>query len=325
MKHLLNNAASAEVSPWVTLDTEGIHYSCEIPEIAYSIKNVSSPSVTWSATEATITFTGVKTYSDGTIEETQETQVVTFEQNKSTTDKPMEFTANTEYVDLGLPSGLKWAKCNLGATSETEYGAYFQWGDTNGYAKAKDKGGTSTARNITDSFTWNDVTVDYTVKQGGASGQGFTWDTAPFNNGSSSFDSTYFNAHKSEWLDGDVLKSEYDAATQNMGDGWRMPTEVELKELVENTTSTWYAKGNTEFGGVAGRKFTASNGNYIFIPAAGGAYDSSMGYVGYGSVWSSSLNASSTFYAWDLKFSNDTQGIYGIYSYYGFSVRGVRE
>ena len=34
-----------------------------------------------------------------------------------------------EYVDLGLPSGLKWAKCNVGATSEADYGSYFQWGD----------------------------------------------------------------------------------------------------------------------------------------------------------------------------------------------------
>ena len=35
-----------------------------------------------------------------------------------------------EYIDLGLPSGLKWAKCNLGAASETEYGDYFMWGST---------------------------------------------------------------------------------------------------------------------------------------------------------------------------------------------------
>ena len=34
-----------------------------------------------------------------------------------------------EYVDLGLPSGLKWAKSNVGAEKETDYGDYFQWGD----------------------------------------------------------------------------------------------------------------------------------------------------------------------------------------------------
>ena len=35
-----------------------------------------------------------------------------------------------EYVDLGLPSGLKWAKCNLGASKPTDYGDYYAWGET---------------------------------------------------------------------------------------------------------------------------------------------------------------------------------------------------
>ena len=37
---------------------------------------------------------------------------------------------SVEYVDLGLPSGLKWAKCNIGTNVETEPGLYFSWGDT---------------------------------------------------------------------------------------------------------------------------------------------------------------------------------------------------
>jgi hypothetical protein len=36
--------------------------------------------------------------------------------------------AGYEYVDLGLPSGTKWAKYNVGATSETEYGNYYMYG-----------------------------------------------------------------------------------------------------------------------------------------------------------------------------------------------------
>ena len=35
-----------------------------------------------------------------------------------------------EYVDLGLPSGLKWATCNVGASSPEEYGDYYAWGET---------------------------------------------------------------------------------------------------------------------------------------------------------------------------------------------------
>ena len=38
-----------------------------------------------------------------------------------------------KYVDLGLPSGLKWATCNVGASSPEEYGLYFAWGETTGY------------------------------------------------------------------------------------------------------------------------------------------------------------------------------------------------
>ena len=38
-----------------------------------------------------------------------------------------------EYVDLGLPSGLKWATCNVGASLPEEYGLYFAWGETTGY------------------------------------------------------------------------------------------------------------------------------------------------------------------------------------------------
>ena len=38
-----------------------------------------------------------------------------------------------EYVDLGLPSGLKWATCNVGATSPEQAGLYFAWGETIGF------------------------------------------------------------------------------------------------------------------------------------------------------------------------------------------------
>lgn len=47
-----------------------------------------------------------------------------------------------EYVDLGLPSGLKWATCNVGAYSPEEYGDYFAWGETSTkstYSKSNSK------------------------------------------------------------------------------------------------------------------------------------------------------------------------------------------
>ena len=38
--------------------------------------------------------------------------------------------APCEAVDLGLPSGTKWASCNVGATKPEEYGGYYAWGET---------------------------------------------------------------------------------------------------------------------------------------------------------------------------------------------------
>ena len=51
-----------------------------------------------------------------------------------------------EYVDLCLPSGTKWATCNVGANSETDYGLYFAWGETVGYSGITD----------TKKFGWGD-------------------------------------------------------------------------------------------------------------------------------------------------------------------------
>ena len=40
-----------------------------------------------------------------------------------------------EWVDLGLPSGVKWATCNIGAQNPEDVGLYFQWGDTQGWTR----------------------------------------------------------------------------------------------------------------------------------------------------------------------------------------------
>ncbi len=57
-----------------------------------------------------------------------ESEIYVLEDEPVTTSINMVSSFN--YVDLGLPSGLKWAKCNLGATSPEEYGSYFAWGET---------------------------------------------------------------------------------------------------------------------------------------------------------------------------------------------------
>ena len=43
---------------------------------------------------------------------------------------PTDYTNGYGYVDLGLPSGTKWATCNVGATNPEDYGNYYAWGET---------------------------------------------------------------------------------------------------------------------------------------------------------------------------------------------------
>ena len=200
----------------------------------------------------------------------------------------MKQTKQYEYVDLGLPSGLKWAKCNLGAETETDYGDYFMWG--------------STTPNT-------NTTCD--------------WEHAPFNNGSSDYNEEYFTSHKSEWLDdNNNLKPEFDAARAIMGGYWRMPTKAEIQELLDYTSNKW-----TEVNGVYGRKFTGSNGNSIFIPAAYFRSGSSFyGREDYnGDIWSSSLFTSRHKNAWYLNFFSDDFYVDYADRNYGLMVRGVYE
>ena len=164
-----------------------------------------------------------------------------------------------EYVDLGLPSGLLWATCNVGADTPEGYGDYFAWGETT----PKDYYGWSTYQHCMGS--------DYTL--------------------------TKYCQDPSYGYDGftdilTTLEPSDDAATANWGDGWRMPTQPEFQELLHNTTRIW-----TTQNGVNGRLFTAANGNSIFLPAAGYRNESSLVDAGSGGIyWSNSLYTDR--YAW---------------------------
>ena len=77
--------------------------------------------------------------------------------------------------------------------------------------------------------------------------------------------------------------SQYDAATSNWGDTWRMPTEAECKELIDNCT--WRLMTQN---GINGYKVTGPNGNYIFLPATGYRNEGLLNSArNYGYYWSS--------------------------------------
>ena len=199
----------------------------------------------------------------------------------------IEMCPDHAYVDLGLPSGLLWATCNVGADSPEDYGDYFAWGET----QPKD--------------TYN-------------------WSTYQYCNGDYNTLTKYCNnssyGYNGFTDDLTTLLPEDDAATANWGSDWRMPTEEEWQELYNNTTVTW-----TTQNGVNGRLFTASNGNSLFLPAAGSRYDSSLNDAGtYGYYWSSSLDTGNPSSAWYFYFDSGGYYVGSNLRYYGQSVRGVR-
>ena len=113
------------------------------------------------------------------------------------------------WVDLGL--SVKWATCNVGASSPEQYGNYFAWGEI---------------------ITKNTYTKD--------------------NN----------NTYDLSDIVGD---GRYDVATAKWGSSWRIPTDIEIQELIDNCTWTWTNKGGINGYMVKSKK----NGNSIFLPAAG--------------------------------------------------------
>ena len=120
----------------------------------------------------------------------------------------------------------------------------------------------------------------------------------------------------------DIAGTQYDAATANWGSPWVMPSLDQMNELKDNCTSEW-----TTENGVNGRRFTASNGASIFLPAAGDRWKDELDYAGsYGLYWSSTLIESDTIYAWDLYFDSGGVGTnYDSRRDFGHSVRPVRK
>ena len=119
--------------------------------------------------------------------------------------------------------------------------------------------------------------------------------------------------------------AEYDAATANWGDSWRMPTYDEMKELFDNCTWTWTWTVNSQV--YYGYKVTSNvNGNSIYLPAAG--YRNGTSLINAGSVgvyWSSSPYSRDPYNAYCLSFGSSFRSMGYSRRYYGRSVRPVSD
>lgn len=111
-----------------------------------------------------------------------------------------------------------------------------------------------------------------------------------------------------------------DVAHIKWGDNWHMPTEAEFQELIDECTWIW-----TTLNGKNGYKVVSkSNGNSIFLPAAGWRYGTSLYNDGSdGHYWSSSISESSPYDACWLRFDSDAHYTFSSPRNCGRSVRPV--
>ncbi len=168
-----------------------------------------------------------------------------------------------DWVDLGLPSGTRWATCNVGASSPEGYGNYYAWGEVAPKAI-------------------------------------YDWNYYRYCNGSANTLTKYCNSPtygSNGFTDNlTVLEACDDVATANWGESWRMPTSTEMQELFENCTRTWTnygllfvgPNGNSILLPAAGHRYEIE---LYQVDTNGGYWTSSVGeYAPYAQCGSFSLN-----------------------------------
>ena len=204
-----------------------------------------------------------------------------------------------DFVNLGLPSGLLWAKGNIVKNGdkyeigeETAYGAYVSWGNIVPHFS-------SNGSSFDDGYDWGDDNSGPYAETPGATiefieaGEGFAED------------------------------SGYDAARELLGGECKMPTKDDFVELYNNCTWAWVENYNGS--SVKGQLFTSKiNGARLFFPAAGRGENTYISHLSiYGYYWSRSLyDAERGYY---LSFMH--RGVYPQsmwYRYCGCSVRAVK-
>lgn len=170
----------------------------------------------------------------------------------------------------------------MGASKPEAGGDYFAWGET----KPKS------------AYSWDN----------------YKWGTYDWETNESNF-TKYTNSSGKTTLD-----AADDAATQNMGKRWRMPTAEEFEELIGYCYGSW-----TEENGIKGYKFTSvKNAAFVFLPASGYRRDGSLSDHGsYGGCWSSLLYPGYDYYAFGLGFSSGYCGVYDGSRSVGHTVRAV--
>ena len=251
------------------------HYSVESGDENVATVRIDGNSVIITAIgvgSTTITVTDTKSSETATIE-------VTVSADQTASLCPDDH--HPHLIDLGLPSGTKWACCNVDTDhpenqSPTNYGGYYAWGETETKS------------------VYNEVNYLYAT---GVDEDGDGW---------------YDDYHSDTNLNGvwqnlgsDIAGTQYDVAHVKWGGSWVMPSYEQQSELQENCTSEW-----TTVNGVTGRKFTSKkNGGIIFLPAAGRRVVSDLLVGSCGNYWASKQRPSVANQGFEILFF-DSDNVY---------------
>ena len=200
------------------------------------------------------------------------------------------------YVDLGFPSGIRWAIYNIGATHPLEFGNYYAWGEVVPHDSLK-----------------------------------YDWTTYKYCDSTDDVLTKYCLNSQNGLVDNLVtLEKTDDVASVEWGGRWRMPTKEDFEEKGQNGT---FIQGWVD--GVYGLSYISNeNGATIFAPAAGAYFGDiylgpeALGGESVGAYWSSSIcdeyNVSqSDNYAYYGGFSGEKIMLEYMYRCLGLSVRAV--
>lgn len=198
-----------------------------------------------------------------------------------------------EWVDLGLPSGLKWATCNIGASTPEEYGSRFKWGET---IIGKHR------------YGWSNYKFG-SYDDGG----GILYDDVRIR----------ISKYNTDYRFGPVdLKTELelfdDAAHIYWGDKWRMPTKTDFVELLNCCNWTHEGKGY--------RATSKTRDTSIYFPAEGLFFgdDDDVSYSGeFDQYWSSTLVSESPESAVTLTFTTKKMGLLDLARVHNCLIRPV--
>ena len=194
-----------------------------------------------------------------------------------------------ECVDLGLPSGLKWATCNIGANAPEEYGEYYAWAELE-------------TKHMYDQYHYS----FFSLKQDDIFSHGYG---------------------EIEALGGDISETKYDVAHLLWGENWRLPTREEFSELTLYCSWFWTSINNVygyEITGTNGNKiFLPATGLRIasakFYKNNGGNYWSSTPLE-----YSNHLDEAYHLYFYRDDYSGNDIKTDSYFKYYGMTIRPVK-